>query len=410
MFQGAKFPLSFLPRAWTRFPENRPYPGTVDANVPTRKNASGDHPTDIVGSRCAILLSEQTRRGPSATGGDFQRMARRRYQKPTPKRRGSRWTILVREDVEQNGQRKRRVKRVPIGPTTRTKAEAERLRDDYLTKLNQPRVGIGGAILFRDFARIYERDVLSNHANTTQARSKSVLKNHLNPEFGNLMLREISLERLQAYFAALQRTDLSAESVDKVRDVMSAVLRTAVDYGRLAGNPAEKIRLKKRKLTKPKPFLRINQFNMLVEAIAGPYATMVYVAVFTGLRVSELAGLRWRNIHAGSITIEQRYCRGDWDEPKTRSSRATIPVSRQVIERTHRLKSIEVTVRAGCGLRRYQAVKSDGPADLVFQSVVTGAAMRDNNILARHIKPAARKLGIGWVNWQVLRRSFATWL
>ena len=27
-----------------------------------------------------------------------------------------------------------------------------------------------------------------------------------------------------------------------------------------------------------------------------------------------------------------------------------------------------------------------------------------------HIKPAARKLGIPWVNWQALRRSFATWL
>lgn len=36
--------------------------------------------------------------------------------------------------------------------------------------------------------------------------------------------------------------------------------------------------------------------------------------------------------------------------------------------------------------------------------------MRDNNVLSRHIKPAARKLGIGWVNWQVLRRSCATWL
>jgi hypothetical protein len=26
------------------------------------------------------------------------------------------------------------------------------------------------------------------------------------------------------------------------------------------------------------------------------------------------------------------------------------------------------------------------------------------------LKPAARKLDIDWVNWQVLRRSFATWL
>ena len=53
---------------------------------------------------------------------------------------------------------------------------------------------------------------------------------------------------------------------------------------------------------------------------------------------------------------------------------------------------------------------SDGPDDLVFQSPVKGAPMRDNNVLVRHIKPAGRKLGIEWVNWQVLRRSCATWL
>jgi len=55
-------------------------------------------------------------------------------------------------------------------------------------------------------------------------------------------------------------------------------------------------------------------------------------------------------------------------------------------------------------------VKSDGPDDLVFQSVKTGAPIRDNIVLCRHIKPAARKLGVGWVNWQVLRRSYATWM
>src|SRR5947208_2785404 len=81
--------------------------------------------------------------------------ARRRYQKPTPQRRGNQFTILVREEVIENGQRTRKVKRIPIGPSTLTRAEAERARDDYLANINQAHVGIGGAILFRDFARIY---------------------------------------------------------------------------------------------------------------------------------------------------------------------------------------------------------------------------------------------------------------
>ena len=36
--------------------------------------------------------------------------------------------------------------------------------------------------------------------------------------------------------------------------------------------------------------------------------------------------------------------------------------------------------------------------------------MSDHNILSRHIKPAARKLGLSWMNWQVLRRSYGTWM
>ena len=36
--------------------------------------------------------------------------------------------------------------------------------------------------------------------------------------------------------------------------------------------------------------------------------------------------------------------------------------------------------------------------------------MRDNNILSRHIKPAAQKLGLDYVNWRCLRTSHATWL
>ncbi len=339
-------------------------------------------------------------------------MARRRYQKPTPKKRGKQWVILVREDQAGNGQnkRKRQVKRVPLGPASLTKAEAERLRDDYLAAINQPATGIGGAILFRDFARVYERDVLSTLSATTRKRSKSVLKVHLIEEFGDLMLREITLERTQQYFGRLQCGTLGPESLDKVKDVLSSVLRTAVDYGRLCSNPAEKIRLKKRRRIQPKPFLRIHEFHALLEALEEPYATMVYVAGFTGLRVSELAALKWRNLGADSITVEERYSRGDWDEPKSASSKAAISVDNHVLQRMEALKSKEVCIPAGRATRRYPVVKSAGPDDLVFQSVTTGAPITDNWVLSRKIKPAARKLGIGWVNWQVLRRSCATWL
>ena len=36
--------------------------------------------------------------------------------------------------------------------------------------------------------------------------------------------------------------------------------------------------------------------------------------------------------------------------------------------------------------------------------------MDDQNILKRHIQPAARKLGLPFVTWQGLRTSHATWM
>jgi len=104
------------------------------------------------------------------------------------------------------------------------------------------------------------------------------------------------------------------------------------------------------------------------------------------------------------------FCRGDWAAPKSEASNATIAVNRCVIERIQQLKLVTVEVKAGRAIRRYKAIKSDGPADLVFQSVRDGKPMRDNNILTRFIKPAGRKVGTPWVNWRCLRTSHATWL
>jgi integrase len=123
-----------------------------------------------------------------------------------------------------------------------------------------------------------------------------------------------------------------------------------------------------------------------------------------------LIGLKWRCIHPDSITIEERYCQGDWSVPKNEASAATIGVDPEVIARLLRLTTLSVEVRAGCAVRKHKLVKSGGPDDLVFQSVQSGRPMNDQNILKRHLQPAARKLGLPFVNWRCLRTSHATWL
>ena len=339
-------------------------------------------------------------------------MARRRFQNPEPKRVGKWWYLLLWQDEFLNGKRIRKRKRIRLAPATMPEREVKKIAAEFLRPLNQGLAPIGAAVGFADYVEaVYKTTLLPLMAKSTQARSTSVIKLYLNPAFGSKCMRDLTPLTLQQYFSGIASSKLSYESRDKIRDVMSSILSSAVTYGILVKNPMEGVRLAPaRKGNRVKPYIDPVKFSALLVLIPEPYATMVHVAAFTGLRPSELVGLRWRNVHADSITVDERYCRGEWGAPKSKASNATIPVNGGVVDRIHRLKTITVEIRAGNAVRRYPAVKSCGPDDLVFASVAKGAPMRDNTILTRFIKPAARTLGMGWVNWQVLRRSHATWL
>jgi integrase len=93
-------------------------------------------------------------------------------------------------------------------------------------------------------------------------------------------------------------------SVLKLRDTLSSILRSAVQYDFLVKNPLDGLRLPPDKRgRRSKPFISPEQFDTLLQFVAEPYATMLYTAVWTGLRVSEL---KWRCIHLDSISIDQR--------------------------------------------------------------------------------------------------------
>jgi len=339
-------------------------------------------------------------------------MARRRFQDPKPKRRGNWWTLLYWQDEYENGTRRRKRKRIKLAPATMLEREVRKIAAERLRPFNQGLISISSATTFEEYIEtVYLPTMLPLMARSTQERSRGVIKNYLKLKFGGMCLRDMTALRLQKYMSGLSESSLSYESRDKIRDVLSSILRSAVQFGFLVTNPVEGLRLPRAKHGKrSKPFIRPDEFEKLLNLIPEPYSSMVYVAVYTGLRVSELVALRWRNVHQDSITVDERCCRGDWGAPKSESSNATIPVNLAVIGRIHRLKALTVEVQAGSGTRRYRVVKADGPDDLVFQSLVKGGPMRDNNILTRHIKPAARKLHLDFVNWRCLRTSHATWL
>jgi integrase len=339
-------------------------------------------------------------------------MARRRFQTLKPERKGKFWWVRKRVDVFIKGVRTRQQKRIKLGPVSAMSyRDAQRTAKEEEIRLNQGVVTAGSGVQFSEFVETtYIPTTLPLLASTTQTSYMGMFNKYLMPTFEGACLGTMTHLSLQRYFSSLSGQVSHAVSV-KVRDTLSSILRAAVKYDFLQKNPVDGLDLPPNKAgRKAAAYVTPEQFDRLVEIIAEPYATMLYVAVWTGLRVSELIALKWRNIHTDSIAIEQRFSRGDWSVPKTKASAATIGVEPHVIARIQRLKSLTIDVQAGCALRHYSAVKSGGQDDLVFQSVKEGKPMNDQNILKRHIKPAAGKLGLSFVNWRCLRTSHATWL
>ncbi|MGA2234442.1 MAG: tyrosine-type recombinase/integrase [Terriglobales bacterium] len=298
-----------------------------------------------------------------------------------------------------------------LAPAETPVREVQKIAEEKLHPVNRGLVLTGSAMNFGDFVTdIYEKTYLPLLSSSTQNSYNGVISKYLKQEFSRLSLRDLTRLTVQKYFSGMAGT-VPYPTISKIRDALSSILRSAVDADYLIKNPLDRLRLPlDKRARQPKPTITPEQFHDLLELVSEPYASMLFVSVWTGLRVSEVIGLKWRCIHADSITVEERFCRGDWSTPKTSASAATIGVAPQVIARINRLKSLTVEVRAGRAVRKHKLVKSAGPDDLVFQSVQQGKPMNDQNVLRRHIKPAAKALGLSFVNWRCLRTSHATWL
>jgi integrase len=375
------------------------------------------NPKPFTGENCDTVVREADSRQPYPVE-EWQKMARRRFQDPKPFRRGEWWCLLTWQDEFQEGKLTRKRKWHKLAPATTLEREAKKIAAELLRPMNQGLISAGSAITFGDYVKeTYVPTVLPLLANTTRVSYEGTLRKYLTPTFGTKPLRDMATLTLQNYFSAMRDSVISGDTVLKIKEVLSSVLGSAVRYDLLTKNPMLGVQIPRSKIVnkkKQKPHITPEEFERLVGFLQEPYATMICVAVYTGLRVSELIGLRWEDVRSDSLSVDERYCRGDWSVTKTEGSAAAISVDQGVIARILRLKTLEVELNWGGkgAKKRIKLVRSEGPKDLVFQSVRRGVPMDDQNILRRHLRPAAIRLGLDpkKATWRSLRTSCATWM
>jgi integrase len=231
---------------------------------------------------------------------------------------------------------------------------------------------------------------------STQSGFDPLLSKHLLPYFGPWVLSDIKPGTVQGFLSEKTQSGVGWNILRNVRNLLSSILRTAVDWQYLEENPAAKAKLPPRPVRRSARHLLPDQVRKLVAEIPEPYRLMVIIAVLTGLRRGELFALRWGalDLMKGVLEVRESVYNGHFSTPKTRSSARRVPLSSTLLKLL---------------LDRRASLKSAADEDLVFPSR-NGSAYRPDNLLKRIIHPACDRLKIPRVGWHAFRHTHATQL
>jgi len=146
-----------------------------------------------------------------------------------------------------------------------------------------------GRITFAEWTKTYVATTTDLRP-STRARDESLLKNHLIPAFGHSSLTAIDHMAVRTWVADLSAR-LKPASVHKAFQLLSKILRSAVDAGLIAKNPAERVPLPRKEQDEMR-FLTPSDVQELADAMDSRYRAVVVTAAYTGLRIGELLALR----------------------------------------------------------------------------------------------------------------------
>jgi integrase len=332
---------------------------------------------------------------------DLNEMGRRRGQYPSVfKTHGKRemWFFKARIDhwtTDDGGNRiiARPMQRFYLGYVGEIgKREAERLRNEMLTEvINKPQVFIPSQIRFDQVLKLYRE----NHMRTLKETSRAVLERILVRHFdstkerqnlGHLRMCDLDVLTIQQW---LNRQSVSACTKKQHVRILRHIWKKARSWGytQQAFPDGDAFSFGPDAPKKGKEMPTMDQLRRLLAALEDPYRAMAEIALFAGLRIGEIRGLKWEDVTAEALSVRRRVSEMDTvGTPKSKRAIRTLDV-RPVAHVFERLK------------------QAGGPSDFIFFHPKFGYSM------CRYVMgQAAAVAGITiarW-GWHHLRGAFNT--
>jgi len=308
---------------------------------------------------------------------------------------GNYWTLRYYEDVLQDGQtvRKQRARKLaPIGEQYPNKTSVRPLADAFLAPLNGRRRRPESSQRVVDFL---EHTYLPHCRETLRPSSVKgytdmfkLVRKHL----GDYALHDFGTPEAEAVIHAVAAEKQRAHTTHRnLKSFLSGAFKHAKRHGAVNENPIRDCEVPRGKPKGDRAAYTLEEIARMLEVLPEPSRTVVFTAALTGLRLSELKGLRWEDFDGDQVMVQRAVWQGRVSETKTLSSRAAVPVVPFLLEQ------LEDHKRRNSG------------TGYVFHGD-TGQPIRIENLFRRQMRDPLRKAGINWRGWHPFRYGVGTLL
>ena len=264
------------------------------------------------------------------------------------------------------------------------------------------------SLTVEEWILIWEKDHLDVKPGTLR-RYDGDIRNHIIPALGMIILSQLKVADVEKACREWRKEGLSAKSVKNAHGVLHSALDKAVESGLIKKNVSSGCNLPKGQQDEMRPledeevavFLKLAKEDLLYP--------LYYIALFTGMRQSELMGLTWDciNFRKGTIHITKQLLRinafqhkGEYHFVPTKTNKQRIiEPAYQVMEMLREVQKRQTEWKEQCG----DAWK--GEDDLVFTNP-DGTHLSNSNVY-RHFKRIMKQMSLNEVRFHDLRHTYA---
>ena len=256
---------------------------------------------------------------------------------------------------------------------------------------------ISPVLTFQALADHYCRTELLAENKTPKTRETYLvyLKNWLLPKWGPMYLHQIKPIPVEQWLRSLG--ELSDGSKAKIRNIMSALFSHAIRSEIADRNPIEKVRQSAKRRSIP-VILDASELQRLFHRLGVRERAMITIEALTGIRRSELMGLKWKDVDfiSGHIEITRSVVDQAVGKCKTEASQKPVVIDENIVREL--LAWRQESTYTGLDDWVWASPHRKGKQPLWLST-----------IMRYYIQPAAKRAGIQKkIGWHTFRHTFSS--